>query len=74
MNTFCVTHFIGPQPGCGDPGVPSNGRRIGDSFSVQSVIFFRCFDDYDLVGSKYRECRADGTWSGTQPTCRRFDG
>lgn len=75
----CLVHSLStslslvPQPGCGDPGVPSNGRRMGDVFSSGSVVFFRCFDDYDLIGSKYRTCQSSGRWSGTQPTCRPFN-
>ena len=72
-HTSC-TFIAGPSPGCGDPGTPENGRRIGDDFSVGSVVFFKCFDDYDLVGSAYRECLSTGVWSGTQPTCQPFVG
>ena len=72
--SFTFFLFIVPLPGCGDPGVPSNARKIGDVYSVGSVVFFRCYDDYDIVGSKYRVCQENGVWSGTQPTCQSFNG
>jgi len=59
--------------GCGDPGTPVNGKRIGDDFSLGAVVFFRCFDDFDLVGSKFRMCQSDGVWSGIQPICKPFN-
>lgn len=61
-------------PGCGDPGTPENGRKIGTNFTVGAVVFFRCFDDFDLVGSKFRICQENATWSGTQPVCQAFNG
>lgn len=64
----------GPRPGCGDPGLLDNGRRIGDVFSIRAVVFFRCFDDYDIEGSNFRVCQENGLWSGVQPTCKPFQG
>lgn len=52
--------------------MPDNGRRIGKVFSSGSTVFYRCFDDYDLVGSKYRVCQEDGSWSSDTPTCVPF--
>lgn len=55
---------------CGDPGTPANGIRYGDSFTYQSTIFLECDPGYKLVGDLTRACQADGTWSGSQPTCQ----
>lgn len=63
-----------PPAGCGDPGVPDNGQRIGSDFSEGATVFFRCFDDYDLVGTNFRVCQAGGQWSNSVPTCVRFNG
>ncbi|XP_075438529.1 CUB and sushi domain-containing protein 3 isoform X5 [Ascaphus truei] len=54
---------------CGDPGVPSNGKREGKSFIFQSEVSFSCNPPYVLVGSSTRICQADGTWSGSSPRC-----
>ena len=63
-----------PPAGCSDPGVPDNGLRVGDDFSVGAAVFYRCFDDYDLVGAKFRVCQNDSQWSDSLPTCVRFNG
>ncbi|KAB0392570.1 hypothetical protein E2I00_016586, partial [Balaenoptera physalus] len=54
---------------CGDPGTPAEGRLSGKSFTYRSEVFFQCRSPFILVGSSRRVCQADGTWSGTQPTC-----
>ncbi|KAF3825616.1 hypothetical protein GH733_005598 [Mirounga leonina] len=54
---------------CGDPGTPAEGRLSGKSFTYKAEVFFQCKSPFLLVGSSRRTCQADGTWSGTQPTC-----
>uniref|UniRef100_A0A8B9EFD0 CUB and Sushi multiple domains 3 n=1 Tax=Anser cygnoides TaxID=8845 RepID=A0A8B9EFD0_ANSCY len=54
---------------CGDPGVPSQGKREGKSFIYQSEVSFSCNPPFILVGSSTRICQADGTWSGSSPRC-----
>ncbi|KAG9330843.1 hypothetical protein JZ751_021931 [Albula glossodonta] len=54
---------------CGDPGVPAQGRRDDRGFTYLSSAVFSCFPPLVLVGSARRYCQADGTWSGTQPSC-----
>ena len=57
------------EGGCGDPGSPDHGRRLGDGFSQNDRVFFDCDVGYNLDGSVSRTCQDNGTWSGTQPTC-----
>ena len=40
-------------------------RRYGHSCQ------YSCNGEYRLKGNSTRECQADGTWSGTEPTCER---
>ncbi|XP_027868688.1 CUB and sushi domain-containing protein 3-like isoform X1 [Xiphophorus couchianus] len=54
---------------CGDPGMPSRGRREGRSFIFKSEVAFSCSAPYVLVGATTRICQEDGTWSGSQPRC-----
>uniref|UniRef100_A0AAR2L905 CUB and Sushi multiple domains 2 n=1 Tax=Pygocentrus nattereri TaxID=42514 RepID=A0AAR2L905_PYGNA len=54
---------------CGDPGIPSQGRREDRGFTYLSSVSFSCFPPLVLVGSTRRYCQYDGTWSGTQPSC-----
>ncbi|XP_058232392.1 CUB and sushi domain-containing protein 3 isoform X1 [Hemibagrus wyckioides] len=54
---------------CGDPGVPAQAKREGQSFIFKSEVYYSCSTPYLLVGSSTRVCQADGTWSGSQPRC-----
>ncbi|XP_019625813.1 PREDICTED: LOW QUALITY PROTEIN: sushi, von Willebrand factor type A, EGF and pentraxin domain-containing protein 1-like [Branchiostoma belcheri] len=66
----------GTQPACTrkecpllpviDHGVSTGGRLFGDS------VTFSCLPGFTLQGNQTRLCRADQTWSGTQPSCRRI--
>uniref|UniRef100_A0A8C4R6D0 CUB and sushi domain-containing protein 1 n=1 Tax=Eptatretus burgeri TaxID=7764 RepID=A0A8C4R6D0_EPTBU len=54
---------------CGDPGIPANGGRRGQSFTFQSEVTFFCQPPYRLTGSTSRICTAQGIWSGSQARC-----
>lgn len=56
---------------CGDPGVPSHGSREESDFRIRSKVHFSCSTGYVLFGSSERMCLPNGTWSGTQPSCKR---
>uniref|UniRef100_H3CV01 CUB and Sushi multiple domains 2 n=1 Tax=Tetraodon nigroviridis TaxID=99883 RepID=H3CV01_TETNG len=63
-------HCSGDSAGlCGDPGVPVHGIRLGEEFSVGSIVYFSCEPGYTLKGSPERSCLANETWLGTQPEC-----
>ncbi|XP_070403545.1 CUB and sushi domain-containing protein 3 isoform X5 [Nothobranchius furzeri] len=56
---------------CGDPGVPANGLRYGEDFTIGQNISFQCQPGYRMEedGSPVRMCTQNGTWSGTMLTC-----
>lgn len=56
---------------CGDPGIPSHGSREQTDFKIRSKVYFTCSEGFDLIGSSERMCFPNGTWSGTQPFCKR---
>ena len=58
--------FIAP---CVDPGVPSNGRRLGSDFGHQRTVTFQCNPKYSLVGNETIRCH-DGVWNGYLPQCK----
>ncbi|XP_068719978.1 sushi, von Willebrand factor type A, EGF and pentraxin domain-containing protein 1-like [Montipora capricornis] len=67
--------WTGTQPtchivSCGDPGIPANGVRYRDIFTYQSSVLLECDPGYKLVGDLTRTCQADGSWTGSQPTCQ----
>ncbi|XP_016136368.1 CUB and sushi domain-containing protein 3-like, partial [Sinocyclocheilus grahami] len=55
---------------CGDPGTPSHGSREESDFRIRSKVHFSCSVGYKLFGSAERMCFPNGTWSGTQPSCK----
>ncbi|ROK35857.1 CUB and sushi domain-containing protein 1 [Anabarilius grahami] len=65
-----LPHCSGDSAGlCGDPGIPVHGIRLGEEFSVGSVVRFSCEPGYILKGSSERTCLANGSWVGIQPEC-----
>ena len=68
--------FFFTEGGCGDPGTPENGRKVGVIYSVNSIVYLDCDLGYELVGSEERKCQRNGTWTGSQPVCtgRPFKG
>ena len=54
---------------CPDPGVPENGRRIGESFQVDDSVLFLCSDGFDIEGMSTLTCMAGGAWSDATPSC-----
>lgn len=69
--SFCFA-FVGDIAGsCGDPGIPAQGSREQTDFKIRSKVHFTCSEGYELIGSSERMCFPNGTWSGTQPFCKR---
>lgn len=54
---------------CTDPGIPDNGRRIGNEFTINSAVIFACDSGYDPVGSENRTCLPNLRWSGFLFAC-----
>ena len=54
---------------CGELPVPPNGHRIGTLSVYGATAIFSCNSGYTLVGSRVRECLANGLWSGSEVRC-----
>lgn len=55
---------------CGSPGDISNGyRQTGYRFVYPTRVSYQCNEGYELRGRPYRECQANGEWSGALPEC-----
>lgn len=54
---------------CGDLPTPPNGNKIGTLTSYGATAIFSCNTGYTLVGSRVRECMANGLWSGAEVKC-----
>ena len=58
---------------CKDPIPPSNGQLIQhgsvNRYEPGVMIEYACNDGYDMLGSNFSECMADGSWSFEPPQC-----
>eukprot|EP00941_MAST-03F_sp_MAST-3F-sp1_P000089 g89.t1 len=68
------------QPECDliDCGVPETVENAlpfsADSkFSYNETITYNCREGYVLKGNKFRECKANGKWSGVAPECEAIE-
>ncbi|KAJ6652285.1 hypothetical protein lerEdw1_012753 [Lerista edwardsae] len=57
---------------CGDPGVPSNGIRLGSDFTYNKTVAFQCMPGYTMESDRASAlvCTKDRTWNGTKPVCK----
>ncbi|XP_025933967.1 CUB and sushi domain-containing protein 1 [Apteryx rowi] len=55
--------------GCGDPGIPSYGKRTGNSFLHGDTLTFECQAAFELVGERTITCQQNNQWSGNKPSC-----
>ncbi|XP_078598028.1 sushi, von Willebrand factor type A, EGF and pentraxin domain-containing protein 1-like [Branchiostoma floridae x Branchiostoma japonicum] len=53
---------------CSAQSSPTNGGVSGGN-SYGDVATFTCNTGYHMVGTSALSCQADGTWTGTAPTC-----
>jgi len=65
---LCVTESELKE--CDDPGVPENGRRFGNDLSIGSIIYFQCFDGFELIGERFITCQPGALWTASGPFCR----
>uniref|UniRef100_A0A8C4PXD7 Sushi domain-containing protein n=1 Tax=Eptatretus burgeri TaxID=7764 RepID=A0A8C4PXD7_EPTBU len=67
--------WSGEQPeckavSCGNPGSPAHGILMhNDGHTFGSSVVYACLDGYRMSGLASRVCSANGTWTGTLPTC-----
>ena len=68
---FFLLFFFLALVKCGDPGSPVNGQKLGSRYWTGESVLFICHTGYHLIGSTTRMCLPSGSWSGTQPSCKR---
>ena len=58
---------------CGALKNPTNGSVVASPTTYGSKADYTCQTEFGLAGTSPRICQADGTWSGTAPTCGAAD-
>ncbi|CAH1263510.1 CSMD3 [Branchiostoma lanceolatum] len=56
---------------CASLASPNHGTVSSSLNLAGDTVTFSCDPGFEIVGSTDRLCQSDGTWSGTQPRCRR---
>ncbi|KAM8884121.1 CUB and sushi domain-containing protein 3-like isoform 1-T1 [Synchiropus picturatus] len=59
---------------CLDPGIPVNGIRYGQDFSIGSTVSFGCDSGYRLSHEEPLVCEKNHWWSHPLPTCDALCG
>ncbi|TRY58017.1 hypothetical protein DNTS_034773 [Danionella cerebrum] len=59
---------------CLDPGIPVNGLRYGQDFSIGSTVSFGCDSGYRLSHEEPLVCEKNHWWSHPLPTCDALCG
>lgn len=63
-------HLPAAPLSCGSPDAQQNTTVMGKKFTLGEKIQYTCPKGHSLLGQTERECRLDGTWSGSSPTCK----
>ena len=54
---------------CGMIEEPQNGARMGEEFTFNKAVAFRCNPGYILLGKNVSLCTASGEWEYPSPSC-----
>jgi hypothetical protein len=59
---------------CGALGAPDNGDvDVPDGTLYEMIATYTCEAGYNMSGEATRTCQADGSWSGSEPSCVALD-
>ncbi|XP_065189183.1 sushi, von Willebrand factor type A, EGF and pentraxin domain-containing protein 1-like isoform X2 [Sycon ciliatum] len=54
------------------PSTPANGAVTTGTNTLSSVLQYSCNEGYQLSGTSYTVCQADGSWSTANPMCTQI--
>ena len=57
---------------CGDLNDPVDGTVSMGGLQVGDTATYSCDSGFTLHGTSIRVCQIGGTWSGTEPTCKKW--
>ena len=70
-NLYRYTFFHSTVVDCRTLHTPTNGQvSHPDGTTFGQTATYSCKIGYNLVGDNARMCKADGMWSGSEPTCQ----
>lgn len=59
---------------CGKPDIPAEAEVIGEQFTINSVIEYKCKPGHKMIsGDRRRKCQSDGKWDGNIVDCKYID-
>ncbi|XP_043353707.1 kremen protein 1 isoform X6 [Dermochelys coriacea] len=64
-----LVESLQPVVSCGWLDHPTNGKKEGTNYLLDSTIRFSCNQGYRLAGSEERTCQLTGVWSGGTTSC-----
>ncbi|XP_060064245.1 protein lev-9-like [Ylistrum balloti] len=79
FRAWCVrSGWVGPNMTCSHAGCPLNNTSIENGgiipptqITTGAKLQYFCKHGYFLAGREERECLADGTWGGREPSCEK---
>ncbi|EMP37206.1 Sushi domain-containing protein 2 [Chelonia mydas] len=69
LTTLCIGTISYVVVSCGWLDHPTNGKKEGTNYLLNSTIRFSCNQGYRLAGSEERTCQLTGVWSGGTTSC-----
>ncbi|XP_043385087.1 kremen protein 1 isoform X7 [Chelonia mydas] len=69
QNHKWLVESLQPVVSCGWLDHPTNGKKEGTNYLLNSTIRFSCNQGYRLAGSEERTCQLTGVWSGGTTSC-----
>ena len=70
MNQHSI-NFVFTARDCGALMPPTDGSVEHPTTTFMSTATYSCNSGFTVEGDSTRTCQANGTWSGSDPTCRQ---
>ena len=69
--TLIENNVLIPVINCGKPEIPTGSELIGDRFTVNSLVQFKCKPGHKMIdGDGTLVCSSKAEWQGIQPVCK----
>jgi pectate lyase len=58
---------------CGNLSSPSSGSVSLSTDGITTVGYFKCDENYYMVGENSSTCKSSGDWTSSLPSCCKYD-